>query len=205
MGVKFILGGVAMNKKLMSFVLAMVLSVGLGSSKLFAENFDASGDYQYANSQSYSWTETTSSSTANGQNNATSSQQTGRGFLIEFGSADDRLSGNLSGIFKYYAGSMVGYEQAGGNYYLYDSYGQRGVLSSAGGEHFSLESWNFRTSDLAKMDNLKTVDQWNSYLKSIAKKLRSARADAATDPMKTISRPLSDRTSRHQCTNARHR
>ena len=35
MGVKFILGGGAMNKKIMSFVLAMVLSVGLGSS-LFA-------------------------------------------------------------------------------------------------------------------------------------------------------------------------
>ncbi len=173
----------------MSFVLAMVLSVGLGSSKLFAENFDASGDYQYANSQSYSWTETTSSSTAKGQNNATSSQQTGRGFLIEFGSADDRLSGNLSGIFKYYAGSMVGYEQAGGNYYLYDSYGQRGVLSSAGGEHFSLESWNFRTSDLAKMDNLKTVDQWNSYLKSIGfsgEQLRRMKFDEQGNPAGTV-------------------
>ena len=172
----------------MSFVLAMVLSVGFGSS-LFAANYDSSGSYQAANSQSYSWTETTSSSTASGQGDTTTSEQTGQGFLIRFGSAQDRLSGNLSGVFSYYAGSMVGYQQAGGSFYLYDSYGMRGVLSNAGGKHFSLEAWNFRTSDLAKMNKLSTVADWESYLKNIGfsgESLRRMKFNEQNDPAGTV-------------------
>ena len=178
-----------MNKKIMSFVLAMVLSVGLGSA-VFASDYDASSTYQAANSASYGWTEVTSSSTASDQGGTTTSQVTGQGFFITFGSAGDQLSGNLSGIFKYYAGTMIGYMQAGGNYTLFDSYGARGVLSSAGGEHFSLQSWNFRTSDLAKMEGLgNDVKAWETYLKSIGfsgEQLRRMKFDEQGNPAGTI-------------------
>ena len=155
-----------MNKKFMSFVLAMVLSVGLGSGVLFATDYDASGSYQGVNEHTYSWTETTSSSTASNQTGSVSSELTGNGFLIKFGSAEDRLSGNLSGIFSYYAGSMIGYQQAGGTYYLYDSYGMRGVLaSSVGSGSFTLESWTWRTSDLADLEKCETVADYERLMK----------------------------------------
>lgn len=127
-----------MNKKIMSFVLAMVLSVSLGSS-LYASY---SGDYDpnaYYNAQN--------------QQTVQQGTTTATGTWIKVGSKDDVLSGNLTAVFSYYGGIMTGYESKGGLFVITDSYGQRAVMSNAEGV-FTVQSYNFRQSDIEGMPNI---------------------------------------------------
>ena len=128
-GVKFNLGGVAMNKKIVSFVLATVLSVGLGVGAAFA-------GYSYSD-----YADKFSSHYAG---------KTGSGSVtIKIGSEDDKLKGNLTGVFGYYAGTMVSYQGSGGSFTVYDSYGARATLSNSG-EKFKVTSFSFRTAQFTR-------------------------------------------------------
>lgn len=152
-----------MNKKTVSLVLAMCLSVGLGVSSVFASlrNANVSESYEAANAGSYGWSVKDASGTVTGS-------ETKSGFQIKVGSAEDKLSGALSGVFSYYAGIMTGYNQTGGSYTIYDSYGARAMLQSTDNKTFTLESFSFRTSDLANMPpDGASSDTWNSYLKGL--------------------------------------
>jgi len=122
-----------MNKKIVSFVLAMVLSVGLGVSAAFA-------GYSY-------------SDYADKFNSYYAGKTASGSVKIKIGSEEDKLKGNLTGVFGYYAGTMVSYQGAGGSFTVYDSFGARGTLSNSG-EQFKLTSWTSRTADLADMPDL---------------------------------------------------
>ena len=121
-----------MNKKIVSFVLAMVLSIGLGVVNVFADSYS---DYAAKFNSAYA------NSTEKGS------------VKIKVGSASDELKGNLTGVFSYYAGTMVSYFAAGGNYSIYDSYGARFSASNAG-NIWTLTSVNLRYSDYANMPKL---------------------------------------------------
>jgi len=133
-----------MNKKIMSFVLAMVLSVGLGVISSFASStsYDSSN---YGNK----FTSYYANKTASGS------------VKIQIGSEKDLLKGNLTGVFGYYAGTMVSYQGAGGNFTVYDSYGARATLSNSG-ENFKVQSFNLRTADLANMPKVDDYVQKNA-------------------------------------------
>lgn len=154
-----------MNKKIVSLVLAMCLSVGLGVSSLFASpslrDADITLGYEAANAGTYTYDVKDASGTVTGT-------VTKEGFQIKAGSAEDKLSGCLVGVFSYYAGIMTGYDQAGGTYTIYDSYGARATLQATDNGTFTLTGFNFRTSDLANMPGENaTVEQWNTYLKGL--------------------------------------
>jgi hypothetical protein len=132
-----------MNKKIVSFVLAMVLSVGLGSSAAFA-------------GYSYSDYADKFSSYYEGKTDEKS-------VTVKVGSKDDLLGGNLTAVFGYYAGTLVSYQGAGGSFQLYDSYGARFSVDNKGGA-WNVSGVNLRTSDLAEMDKFDTAE---AYLKSL--------------------------------------
>ena len=146
-----------MNRKLLSLVLAAVFTVSLGVTKILAAYSDyESTAYTSKNAQTYTVT--------NEEGDITKHE----GVFIKVGTPQDELSGKLTGTFSYYAGVMVGYIQAGGNYTIYDSYGARAVLTNAGGETFSLQNFVFRTSDLASMpEGNASIAEWKSYLKNL--------------------------------------
>ena len=128
-----------MNKKFMSFVLAMLLSVGLGVSSLFAYSYS-----KYGKEFSSYYSGSTSS----------------KSVTIKVGSPDDMLSGNLTAVFGYYAGSLVSYQAAGGQFQLYDSYGARFTCNNDGGI-WSVTGVNLRGSDL---NELLKHDSMESFL-----------------------------------------
>ncbi len=113
--------------------MAMVLSVGLGVSDAF---------------EGYSYTDY-----ADKFNSYYSGKTASGSVRIKIGSEEDKLKGNLTGVFGYYAGTMVSYQGAGGSFTVYDSFGARGTLSNSG-EQFKLTSWTSRTTDLADMPDL---------------------------------------------------
>ena len=121
-----------MNKKVMSFVLAMVLSVGLGVGSAFA--------YSYSN-YADEFNESYAGKTAEGS------------VTINVGSPSDLLGGNLTAVFGYYAGSLVSYQGAGGQFQLYDSYGARFNCDNKGGA-WNVSLVNLRASDYAKLADL---------------------------------------------------
>jgi hypothetical protein len=127
-----------MNKKLVSFVLAMVLSVGLGVSTLFAYSYS-----KYGKEFSSFYAGSTSS----------------KSVTIKVGSPDDMLGGNLTAVFGYYAGSLVSYQAAGGQFQLYDSYGARFTCNNAGGI-WSVTGANLRTSDLNDIAKFDTMEDF---------------------------------------------
>lgn len=132
-----------MNKKIVSFVLAMVLSVGLGSSAAFA-------GYSY-------------SDYADEFNSYYEGKTDDKSVTVKVGSKDDLLGGNLTAVFGYYAGTLVSYQGAGGSFQLYDSYGARFSVDNKGGA-WNVSGANLRTSDLAEMDK---YDSAEAYLKSL--------------------------------------
>ncbi len=179
-----------MNKKFMSFVLAMVLSAGLGVSAFaITAEYDSRAAYVTANSRSYSWESVASNSTADNLDGTTSTTLTGNGNMILFGSAKDRLSGNLSGLFSYYGGMLIGYQQAGGTYQIYDSYGVRGVMaSSVGSEHFSMQSWTFRPGE-DPFSGCETVEDYENVYRTIGwseESLRRMKFDEQGNPVGTV-------------------
>ncbi len=127
-----------MNKKFMSFVLATVLSVGLGVSTLFAYSYS-----KYGKEFSSYYSGSTES----------------KSVTIKVGSPDDMLSGNLTAVFGYYAGTLVSYQAAGGQFQLYDSYGARFTCNNAGGI-WSVTGANLRTSDLNDIVKFDTMEDF---------------------------------------------
>ena len=132
-----------MNKKMMSFVLAMVLSVGLGVGSAFA---GAYSDYASEFSSAYEGRTSSGSVT------------------VKIGETGDNLGGKITATFGYFAGSMVSYQGAGGNFQIYDSYGARFSVSTSGGEDGKPGTWtlngvNLRTTDLDKMEG-KTAEKF---------------------------------------------
>lgn len=120
-----------MNKKIFSFVLAMVLSAGFGCSSLFASYSDYADEF-----------------------NSFYSGKTASGSVkVQIGSKQDNLKGNLTGLFGYYAGTMISYQQVNGQFTVYDSFGARATLSNSG-ENFKVTGFNPRTSDLVNMPNV---------------------------------------------------
>ena len=134
-----------MNKKIMSFVLAMVLSVGLGVSSLYASTYlgDAASD-GYADQNAASGPVHTSTLTTGSGSS---------GVWIEVGSTGDLLSGNLTAEFRYFAGIMTGYEQAGGKFVISDSYTAMKALLSNANDEWTVEYYAFTQADLASMPN----------------------------------------------------
>ena len=143
-GVKFILGGGAMNKKIMSFVLAMVLSVGLGVANLFAGNTYLGGSVAagYANDNQGVAPEGGEGSKS-------------KGVWIKIGSKNDTLSGNLTGVYSYYAGIGTEIQQAGGIFTIKDSFSQIvAQLTNAEG-NWTVKYLATRQADLATMPDPK--------------------------------------------------
>ena len=134
-----------MNKKLMSFVLAMVLSVGLGVSSLFANS--SRGDYGQSVQNFY----------LEQNSGASSSSSSGDGFTINVGSPEDVLSGNITTVFSFYAGIMTSYKLADGSVYVNDSDGIRAIMSAAN-DVWTVTAYNFRQSDLNSPDYPKLED-----------------------------------------------
>jgi len=152
-----------MNKKIVSLVLAMCLSVGLGVSSLFASLRDADVKSGFIEANGMSSTHQVKD--ASGTVTGTAKEE---GFQIKAGSAEDKLSGSLVGVYSYFAGIMTGYTEAGGSYTIYDSYGVRATLQATDNGTFTLTNFNFRTSDLANMPGENgTIGEWNDYLKRL--------------------------------------
>ena len=154
----------------MSFVLAMVLCVGLGVSALYAGSTYLGG------------------SVANGYNQDNQGVApegegaTSKGVWIKIGSKDDTLSGNLTGVYSYYAGIGTEIQQAGGVFMIKDSFSQIvAQLTNAEGE-WTVTYLATRQADLATMPKpedyvetdengeLKKDDNGNYIFKSEAKK-----------------------------------
>ncbi len=153
MGVKFILGGGAMNKKVMSFVLAMVLSVGLGCSSLFANSYS---DY------------------ASEFNSYYSGKIAAGSVKVKVGSPSDLLGGNLTAVFGYYAGTLISYQGAGGQFQLYDSYGARFSVDNKGGA-WNVNGFTARASDLAEIEAAGSAE---AFLESVGFSPESLRVAA---------------------------
>ena len=136
-----------MNKKFMSFVLAMVLSVGLGVSSLYAKTYlgNAATDGYAAQNDSTGPAAVKSTSTA------TTTGSESNGVWIKVGSTGDTLSGNLTAEFRYYAGIMTGYEQAGGKFVISDSYTSMKAIVSNANDNWTVEYYAFTQADLASM------------------------------------------------------
>ncbi|MBQ3943258.1 MAG: hypothetical protein II669_02975, partial [Elusimicrobia bacterium] len=130
-----------MNKKLVSFVLAMVLSVGLGVSSLFAYSYS-----KYATEFASYY----SGSTSKGSVYLT---------ILGSDSADKVLQGNLTAVFGYYAGSLLSYQAAGGQFQLYDSYGARFSCNNDGGI-WTVTGVNLRSSDLNEIMKYDTMEDF---------------------------------------------
>ena len=129
-----------MNRKLLSLVLAAVFTVSLGVS---------GWAYSYEDQASAAF--------------ASVLGETGQKRIIQIGSPDDLLGGNLTAVFKYYAGTLIGYEGAGGNFQVYDSYGARGSMNNAGGI-WSVTGWNMRSSDIAEIE---AAGSFEAYFMSV--------------------------------------
>jgi hypothetical protein len=112
-----------MNKKIMSFVLAMGLSVSLGVGNAFS----AYDEYAQEFNKSY----------GNGNNSKT----------VMVGSVkSDNLVGNITTMFSYYAGTLISATSVGGSVTLYDSSGARFSATDVGNS-WNLNSVTFKSSD----------------------------------------------------------
>lgn len=116
----------------MSFVLAMVLSVGLGSAVF--------GSYSYS---SYV--------------DSFNEEHNGNTYTVNINDAHDVLGGNLTAVFGYYAGSIVDIKGADGSFTLYDSYGPRFSASNKG-DIWQVTGVELRTSDLAEMEKYDSAE-----------------------------------------------
>lgn len=136
-----------MNKEIVSFVLAAVLSVGLGVGSAFS----AYDEYAQEFNKSYS---------------------DGRGTkTIMVGSTKSNdLVGNITTMFGYYAGTLVSATSAGGNVTLYDSSGARFSVTDVGNS-WNVTSVNFKDSDFDvdemnnKVDNVSLSDDDKKNIK----------------------------------------
>lgn len=132
-----------MNKKFVSFVLAMVLSVGLGVSSLFAgQSYNEYAD-DFVNGLM-----------AGGSTTIT---------ISESGAAG--LDGNLSQVFQYVFGSVTAIQGAGRQFTLMDSTkGYSFSIDAAGGKTWSVVSGTLSSSEIAKMVNM-TDEERLAFLK----------------------------------------
>lgn len=154
----------------MSFVLAMVLCVGLGVSALYA------GSTYLGGSVAAGYDQDNQGVAPEGEGAKTN------GVWIKIGSKDDTLSGNLTGVYSYYAGIGTEIQQAGGVFMIKDSFSQIvAQLTNAEGE-WTVTYQATRQADLATMPKpedyverdengeLKKDDKGNYIFKSEAKK-----------------------------------
>ncbi len=112
-----------MNKKIMSFVLAMVVCVGFG----VVNAFSAYNDYAEEFNKSY----------GNGNNSKT---------IMVGAVKSGNLVGSVTTMFSYYAGTLISATSAGGSVTLFDSSGARFSATDAGNS-WNLNSVNFKASD----------------------------------------------------------
>ncbi len=112
-----------MNKEIVSFVLATVLSVGLGVGSAFA----AYDEYAQEFNKSYG-------------------DGVGTKTIMVGSTKSNDLVGNITTMFGYYAGTLVSATSAGGNVTLYDSSGARFSVTDVGNS-WNVTSVNFKASD----------------------------------------------------------
>ena len=169
-----------MNKKLVSFVLAMVLSVGLGVSSLFAGAYsDQASDFQ-AGIGGGSVRVNIGSYTSTGNSEGVS------------GGDLDVLVGNLVSVFKYYAGTILAVQGANSTFTLMDSYGARFSVDAKGG------AWNVATVNLREVDYARIagksdeqVVQWLQDLGFSPSSLQIAATDDDGNILGTDKKPIS--------------
>ena len=138
----------AMNRKLLSLVLAAVFTVSLGSNGFGAyEKYSSSYNSSYGTRNANVFT----ASIASGENEEDKTSEQRTGFRIEIPDANTTLGGNLTAVFKYHGGTLIAAEQADGTFQLYDSYGARFTVNNAGGI-WTVTGASLRTSDLAEME-----------------------------------------------------
>ncbi len=137
-----------MNRKLLSLVLAAVFTVSLGTNGFSAyDKYSNSYNSSYGTRNSNVYTV----SVASGEDNVDRTSEQRTGFQIEIPDANTTLGGNLTAVFKYNGGTLIGVEQADGTFQLYDSYGARFTVNNAGGI-WTVTNVSLRTSDLAEME-----------------------------------------------------
>lgn len=124
-----------MDKKIVSFVLATVLSVGLGVGSAFS----AYDEYAQEFNKSY------------GDGNTTKTIMVGA-------TKSNELVGNITTMFNYYAGTLVSATSAGGSVTLYDSSGARFSVTDVGNS-WNATSVNFKASDFDVAEMRKAVDE----------------------------------------------
>ena len=159
-----------MNKKIVSLVLAMCLSVGLGSSSVFG--------YSYTNYAD----EFDSYYSGKTENNSVT---------IEVGKPSDLLGGNLTAVFGYYAGSLVSYQGAGGQFQLYDSYGARFTADNKGGA-WNVTGVNLRTSDLAEIEKAGSAEAFLTSMGFTPESLAVASMDKDGNLLDEKGNPIKD-------------
>lgn len=159
-----------MNKKIMSFVLAMVLSVGLGVSSAFAYSYD-----KYAQEFNSSFL------SGSGNSNLTT---------VNVGKPTDLLGGNLTTVFNYYAGTLLSYHSSGGQFVLNDSYGPRFGVDNKGGA-WNVNSVNLRTSDLAAMEQAGSAEEFLKGMGFTEQQLKVVAMNADGEILDTEGNPIS--------------
>ena len=137
----------------MSFVLAMVLSVGLGCGNIFA---NAYSDY------------------ASEFNSYYSGKTEAKSVKVRVGNPSDLLGGNLTAVFGYYGGTLISYQGAGGQFQLYDSYGARFSVDNKGGA-WNVNGFTARASDLAEIEAAGSAE---AFLQSVGFSPESLRVAA---------------------------